>query len=131
MSATVHARTPRTHAKDLHADLQRLRAGSQNVRITVNPSVSRAAVRAAMAATGTSQKQFALTADQPESVVSDALNGRGRHLDTDWILAQGEAFAVAWWDDVKRQMGLTEQTRHEQRWDRVLELVRLLMEGAA
>ena len=84
-----------------------------------------------MGLTNTSQKQFAIAADVPESVLSDALNGRGRHLETDWILAQGEGFCLAWWDEVKRQMGLSEQTRQSQRWDRALELVRLLMEEPA
>ena len=101
------------------------------VRMTANPSVTRTAIRVAMQVTGISQKAMALTAGIPESVLSDALNGRGRHLETDWILAQSEAFINAFWKSIEAQLGLTSESKREVRAARIGELVRLLMEETA
>lgn len=96
-----------------------------------NPAKSRVAVRDAMRATGTSQKVFAINARQAESVVSDALNARGRHLDAEWIVDQGVPFVTAFITSLSAQMGITVETRKQVRAERAAELFRLLFEDIA
>lgn len=136
MAASVKGPAVRTQSNPLHSDshasgrraatLDDIRAGSHLARITVN-SVSRAAVREALRVTETSQKQFALTADVPESVVSDALNERGRNLESDWIFAQAEPFVRAFLESVERQLGLRPEQQAEVDEQRMVELFRLLI----
>lgn len=119
-----------THAKGISTDLQSVRGDSHIARIAVNQSVSREAVRVAMGQTGLTQQQFADAAGCPESTFSDALNQRGRNLETDWILAQTPAFILAFWQSVERQRGLTSAARQAVKAERIAELVRLIVEVA-
>lgn len=131
MSSSLKAAQARTHANVLQGDLQDLRAGSHNARMTVNPSVARESARVAMDRTGLSQKAMAITAGIPESVLSDALNGRGRNLETDWLLAQSGQFIAIWLAEVQQRLGLTPDSRAALRAARIGELVRLLCEATA
>jgi plasmid maintenance system antidote protein VapI len=130
MPPTVSSQTMRTHAKAIHSDLQGIRAGSHTARMTVNPSVARAAVRVAMERTGRSQKELAITAGVPESAFSDALNERGRNFDIDWVLAQGADFVAEFIANVQVRLGLSEESSRAAKAARIAELVRLLLEVA-
>jgi hypothetical protein len=134
MATKVHDPESRTHAKRFRADSQAVRSDSRMARMRVNQSVSRAAVREAMARTGTTPKQFVDRANTVSachaSTFSESLNGQGRNLETDWILAQDEAFILAFWESVKHQMQLTPESRQAARAERIAELVRLIVEVA-
>lgn len=107
-----------------------LPTSSRMARITVNQSASREAVRVALAATGLSQKAMAINAGAMESHLSDALNGRGRNLEIDWILAQDDAFILAFWQSVEQQRGLTAEARKAARAESIVELLRQILEVA-
>lgn len=84
----------RTHANSLRGALSDVRAGDANLRIDAkNIAIApekrpyRALVREAMRRSGLSQKAFALDAKQPESVISEALNG-SRALPSEWVWGQ-------------------------------------------
>ena len=67
----------------------------------------------------------------PESVLSDALNERGRNLEADWILAQGSDFVTVWIEAIEKAMGLTQESRRTVKAQRISELIRLLVEEVA
>lgn len=95
MADIVGGDSVRSHAKTLRADLSTLRAGDANVRMAANSLENRPEyrelVREAMRRSGTTQKVFAIDAEQSESVISEALHGK-RALDIQWIWRQGAAF---------------------------------------
>lgn len=65
-----------------------------------------------MVNTNTSQKAFALTAEQSESVISEAL-AASRALALDWLCAQEPEFLLVWWEELCRHKGMTPQSRKE------------------
>lgn len=96
----------RTHANPLREALDsvqpkpaRVRTAAKNDEIRRDSRKSAELVREVMRSVDLSQKAFAVNADQPESVVSESLNGQ-RNLAFDWMDAQDDtfvaAFAQAW-----------------------------------
>ena len=125
-----------THEKSLRSDLRSIRAGSHLARMAANPdgtvSLARDAVGYAKQQTGLTNKAMALNAGVPESVMSDAVaGGKGRNLETDWIIAQGPEFVGYFTDHLDRALGLTDESRKAAKLDRALALVRLIFEEVA
>ena len=83
-----------------------------------------------MRAVDLSQKVFAAEAKQTESVISEALSGT-RHLSGEWLYAQSDQFLIALVELIERTRGLTAISKASRRAERIGELVRLLIEGAA
>lgn len=96
MRNSVPADAVRTPANPRRAEqLDGIKAGDANVRMTANfvenRPEKRELLREAARRLGLSQKAMALNAGQPESVISDALNGR-RSFDVEWERSQPAAF---------------------------------------
>jgi hypothetical protein len=116
MSSTLPPLPARSHANPLRT-------------IETSREASIAAVKGAMADIGLSQKAFAITAKQPESVICEALSLTGtRHLATEWIHAQDDAFIDAWTERVRRQRTLEEARELDDRADRILGMIEFLVQ---
>ncbi|MCR4331554.1 MAG: hypothetical protein NUV34_02435 [Sulfuricaulis sp.] len=104
-----------------------LRMGSQTDRASTV-----GLIRAAMAETGTSQKQLAINAEQSEAVISDALNPHGtRHFAAEWLFDQEDAFLLAVVEKLMLVRGLTPQSKREVAAERISQLVKLLISEVA
>jgi hypothetical protein len=118
---------------ELRSQLNDLRAGSANVRIDANSLDGTAflpLMKRAMGETGLSQKHMALNAGQPESVISEALNGR-RNFAIAWLVLQPGTFIDRFFDLFKEHYGLTPANIKAIQRRRIIELLDLLLEQCA
>lgn len=121
MSSSVGNAALRTHANGLRTSLDdispkaaRVRTVAKTVENAPEPRKSAAIAREAMRRTDTSQKAFAIGAKQPESVISEGLNGQ-RNLAFDWIDAQEDAFVLTFVDVWLASRNLTPQNQRAAR----------------
>jgi hypothetical protein len=85
-------------------------------------------VREVMRSVGLSQKAFAINAGQPESVISEALNGQ-RNIATDWIDAQDDTFVVAYAEGLIKSRGLLPTNKRQARMATAMALMQQLVEA--
>jgi hypothetical protein len=112
--------------------LDGIRATKANGRIDPNQREVLGCIRRAMARTGLSGKAFALTAEIPESELSDAINGKpGRRFDVEWLWKQEDTFVIAVLDEVTDARRLTPETKSAMRRQRIVELIDLLLQEMA
>lgn len=98
-----------------------------------NASVSTALVaivQQAMSETGLSQKAFAINAEQSQSVVSEAFNGR-RTLALGWLWAQDDVFLLRFFELAMKERRLTPEHASAIRRRRIVELMDLLLQECA
>lgn len=120
---------------DSHADrltLDDVRAGSHNLRITVNPDVraaAKAVVKRTMQLTNTDPKTFVGRAPgSHESAISEALNDRnGRNVPWEWLCSQGPAYLAVLLAETAREFGLSDAMKREIEDERLIELLSLLL----
>jgi len=98
MATTVRASDVRPEANPVHRNLSDVRPVAAKMRpdakedaLSARSGVTRARVREAMSLAGISQKEFAINAKQPQSVVSEALGGI-RAIQLDWLELQDQPF---------------------------------------
>jgi hypothetical protein len=120
-------------APDVRSQLNTLRGTPAKARIAANPldgSGLLPLLKQAIRETGMSQKELALNADVPESVVSEALSGR-RHFAAEWWWAQPDRFLLRFLELVTEARQLTPENRAAIRRRRIVELIELLLAEAS
>lgn len=131
MAHSLPSAAARTHANPRReALLDEIRPGPPSARTgaknTENRPKYRSLVREAMRIAGLSQKAFAIDADQPESVISDALAGR-RAFDGEWARRQkSETFKRALRDLEARADGSDPAQAREESFDDLVLILRRL-----
>jgi hypothetical protein len=117
----------------MRSQLNGLRATEAKGRIPANQVELTALlplIRQAMRETDLSQKAMALNAGQPESVISDGLNGR-RNFAAEWWWAQPDTFLIRFLDLVTEARQLTPEHVSAVRRRRIVELIDLLLTEVA
>ena len=124
----THANRRRDDLGDIRTQPHGLRIDAKNVGSPRDSRSFRSMVREAMRLTDLSQKAFALNAGQPESVISEALNGT-RHLASEWVWAPGQpsTFIEKLIDLIEADRGLTDENAEQRYADLVGQLVSALM----
>jgi hypothetical protein len=128
MSRTVGNAAVRTHENGLRARTTRLRTLANSDENRPETRNSGALVREVMRSVGLSQKAFAINAGQPESVISEALNGQ-RNIATDWIDAQDDTFVVAYAEGLIKSRGLLPTNKRQARMATAMALMQQLVEA--
>lgn len=129
MAHTMAQPDPRTPANARRSRLDDIRATRQGVRSVANAVETPALlplIADAMRLVGLSQKAFALQAEQPESVISEALAGR-RHFAIEWLWKQDGVFLLRFFAMVMDARQLTPENISAIRRQRIVELVDLLL----
>ena len=117
----------------LRSQLNSLRPTSAKARIHANPPDASdliPLVRQAASETNLSQKAMALNARIPESVLSEAFNGR-RNFAAEWWWAQPDTFLVRFLELAMDARQLTPENVSAIRRRRIVELVDLLLQECA
>lgn len=127
--ARTHANTDRTGSQSPHAELDKVRAGSHQLRIGVTEAkrIYLEAVNEVRAEMDLSVEAMAINACESRSVMSDALKGKGRNFNGAWTLAQGEEFHVRVNRRVDRKLGLTADSVDELEAAAIARTVELLV----
>jgi hypothetical protein len=118
---------------DVRTPLNSLRGTPAKARIAANPAGEADLldlIAQALRATNTSQKAFAIAAEQSPSVISEALCGR-RHFAIEWVWAQDDRFLATFFELAQAARRLTPESRSAINRKRIVELLDLLLQETA